>query len=126
MREEHLLPVHREIIVKLPDGTETDFKLKLQSTDSAEFHAVARRHAQNRLGREDRPSIDELAKDSAEQRAACIVGWTGLENAAGPIPYSREKAIELMSKPEYAYIQEQVEGFATQRANFFRQDEKTA
>ena len=48
-----------------------------------------------------------------------LLGWKGLEDDAGKeIPYSKEKAIELLSDPVYADFKELVLGLAGEQAVF--------
>jgi hypothetical protein len=126
MRIDQIFPVAQEIVVLMPDGSPTDMKLKLVGTDSKVFSTLIHEQLQRRVGRTDALSIQERNRESQEQAAAVIVGWSGLEDENGPIPYSKEKAIELMATPEYAFIREQVEGFAAKRTNFFRSGQQPA
>lgn len=133
MRLDELRPVGQELTIRYPngkkgwvDGEETDLKLSLVSADSKQFHAVVSRHAQDALSRAEELPIVERQHQTAEQIAACVVGWTGLEDSNGPIPYSHQKAIELMLNPELAFIREQVESFVVKRANFFRASQGAA
>lgn len=128
MELEQLMPATADLHINLPngkygwvDGTPTGIVFKMVSTDSQQHDTVSRAHAKARLARADeKPSIDQLSKEAAEKFASCIVGWTGLTKDGVDIPYSPEKAIELMMYPQLEFIREQVGGFATTRAHFFR------
>jgi hypothetical protein len=115
-----LFPIARDLEIKMPDGTPTGIVLKVVGQDSKEFRNFAKRIASQVMSREDKVSVDELEKQGAEAVAACIVGWTSFLTNGEPLPYSPEKAIELMATPELAFVREQVEAYVTQRANFFR------
>lgn len=114
-----LFPIAQDLRVLFPDNTDTGVTLRVVGSDSSAFRAVAKKYAQKYLGAE-RPSVDEMDEQNAELCASCIVGWTGLTENGEDLPYSAAKALELMSKPELGFIREQVEGFISKRANFFR------
>jgi hypothetical protein len=112
--------------IKYPDGELTDISLKVISTDSKPFHAVVMRQTQEARDRETPFTVEQMAARSAEQLAACIVGWSGIEDADGQIPYSPEKAVEIMRTENLMFMREQVEGFVTKRTHFFRKIESKA
>jgi hypothetical protein len=129
MRYKNLLPTpSQELVIKYPDGerdwkdgTPSDLKLRLVSADSLNFHSVVTRQAQDALLKGDELSILERQRNVAEQIASCIIGWEGLEDDNDvPIPYSKERATELILNPELTYIREQVDAFVAKRSNFFR------
>jgi len=121
-----LFPVAQELTILLPDGTPTDIKLKLVGQDSTQFRTVAKKFAKQMLNNEGKPDIDVLEAQNAELSAACIVGWSGLTENDAEVPYSPQKAQELMALPQLAFIREQVEGYVAKRTNFFRPGEKAA
>jgi hypothetical protein len=59
--------------------------------------------------------------------AAAVKGWEGLEDDNDqPVPYSPEKALEVLSLPEMLDVRRQVQQFASVRANFFRGENSAA
>jgi hypothetical protein len=120
-----LFPIAQDLRVLFPDGTDTGVTLRVIGSDSSKFRAVAKKYAQLSLGKEH-PTVDEMDNQNAELCAVCVVGWTGLTENGEELPYSQEKALELMRKPELTFIREQVEGFVSKRANFFRKSKGPA
>ena len=115
-----LFPIAQDLPIHLPDGSATDIVFKVVGQDSKQFHEVARRHFQALVEAKEKPSIDKQAQDNAELLAATVVGWDNLTSNGEPIPYSREKAIELLANPELSFLREQVEAYVTKRTHFFR------
>lgn len=121
MRVNEMLPVVKQLEIKMPDGSNTGVVLTVVGQDSVQFRSMARKLASSMTTRKDRPSIDELEQQNAELIATCIVGWTGLEDEEGnPLPYSHEEALKLMTNPGLHFMRDQVEEFAKERTNFFR------
>jgi hypothetical protein len=120
MQLQNLFPTAADLPITFPDGTATGIVLKLVGQDSKQFRDVAKRMAGSMLGQQDKPDVEALDKQGAELAAACIVGWSGIDDGDSSLPYSSAKAIELMSMPELTFIRQQVEGFVSQRTNFFR------
>lgn len=117
MKLTELSPRGQDLPIRWPDSDEeTGIVFKVVSADSKQFFNVVTKHAQEALGREKELPIPERQKQTAEQVAACIVGWTGIDD----LTYSPENAVALMENPEYAFIREQVEGYVVKRSNFFR------
>lgn len=112
--------------ITYPDGSPSGLVLQVVGQDSKAFREVAKKFAKQMLGTDARPDIDHLEQQNGELIAACIVGWSGLDDATGSVPYSADKAVELMLTPELSFIREQVEGFAGKRTNFFRAGQETA
>lgn len=125
MKINQLLPTAQDFPITLPDGENSGIVLKLISLDAPAPRSVARTYAQNFVG--TKPTIEALEQQNGEVVAACIVGWSGLEDETGaPLPYSAEKAKELMCNSELAFVREQVESFISKRVNFFRREPGTA
>ncbi|MEJ7929845.1 hypothetical protein WG922_07665 [Ramlibacter sp. AN1015] len=118
----NLLPKAQPLEVIMPDGSPSGIVLQVVGHDSAQFTATAKKWANVMLEKEDgaKTNIDELEKQNADLVASFIVGWTGLEENGAPLPYSHEKAVQLMSMPELKFVRERVEAFASKRTNFFR------
>lgn len=118
-----LLPVVGKLNIKLPNGQDTGIVFDVVGEDSAEYRKGAKVVAQM-FYTEERPSPDAHEKANNELFAGCVVGWTGLEQAGKPIPYTAEKALELLSNPKLTYIRQQVEEFVQKRTEFFRPSTK--
>lgn len=96
--------------------------IDLHSSDSA----VARRHnrevQKRRLNMRGRGSIspEELEAEAVDLLAALTAGW-GLVTLAGEpldVPFTPENARELYAAPALAWVREQADEFAANRANF--------
>ena len=115
MKLEQLLPSSQVLVVKDIDGNDTDFKIHLVGKDSKQFREASNKVTKSMIGKGS-DDQEVLMKANGELLAACIIGWEGLAD----IPYTPEKALEFMSMPEMQPVQEQVDAFVAQRANFFR------
>jgi len=127
MRIENLFPIAQDLAIVFPDGEETGITFSVITQDSKAFREVAKRYASQFMGSEVKPSLDVLELQNVELSVACIVGWSGIEGADGAaVPYTREKAQELLAQPELTFIREQVENFISKRARFFRKHQTPA
>lgn len=61
---------------------------------------------------------EEQEAERIERIAVCIAGWENVYEDGEPLDYTPENAARLVA--EYAVIADQVEAFATDRANFTR------
>lgn len=120
-----LLPVVGKLNIKLPNGQETGIVFDVVGEDSTEYRKGAKVVAQMFYS-DERPSADDHEKANNVLYAGCVVGWSGLEQDGKPMPYSPEKALELLSNPQLTYVRQQVEEFVQKRTEFFRQDKKQA
>lgn len=120
-----LFPITKDLVITTAQGDSTDLLFKVVGHDSKQFRAVAKKYAQQFLG-VDKIPVDELERQNAELLAACIIGWNNLTEGGVPVPYTHEKAVELMMTPELSFIREQVERYVAQRVNFFRRDTEEA
>lgn len=125
MRLDHLYPTSQSLVIKDGLGEETDIVLQVIGMESKPVREAAKRMHKSTIGRTEQ-DIDALEKGNAEVVAACITGWTGLENADGPVPYSHAKALELMMMPELTFMRAQVEEFVSERVRFFRKGDQAA
>lgn len=128
MKISQLLPKSQDLPINFPDGEPTGIVLKVVGQDSKQVREVTKRFALVMDGdTQTLERINQMEQRAAEIVAACIVGWSGLEDDdGGPLPYSTEKALELVSKPELAFIAEQVVRYAADRQNFFRRGKPEA
>lgn len=99
----------------------TGIILNLVGQDTKEFRDKVKQIAKfATLNKAKDLDIDMLEQQNLELVAACIVGWTGLEEDGIAIPFSTKKAFEIISDPAYSIVKEQVEVFVANRKNFFR------
>lgn len=116
-----LFPTKQTLRVVHPSIGETDWVLELVGQDSKEFSTLVLQKAQKLIDGAGPKSLEDRKKDNADLVIGCVVGWTGLIANGVEIPYSAEKAVELIGDPRMQWLCEQIEMFINQRANFFRQ-----
>lgn len=119
----NLKPKTRELTIVLPTGEPTDIVLTVVGADSKQFRETSLKWATKYFDGDKKTNPADILHSRCEQAAACIVGWKGLEEDGVPIPYSPEKALELMMMAELHFVVDQIEQFITERANFFRRSE---
>lgn len=121
MRINRMLPVVRQLEIKMPDGSVSGVVLSVVGQDSVQFRNMAKKFHAEMLTRKEKPTFDELEQHNAELIASCVVGWDGLEDDEGnPLGHSHNEAVKLMLNPGLAFMRDQVEEFAKERTNFFR------
>lgn len=126
MRIDQLFPIAQDLAILMPDGEPSGIVLKVISLDGSAPRAVARAYAQSVVGK-DSASIEEMEQHSYNVLAACVIGWSGVQDENGnELPFSQEKVRELFGKSELSFIREQVEAFVSKRAHFFRRSESKA
>ena len=62
------------------------------------------------------PSNEEIDRSACEMLAKCTVGWRGLEDDSGPVPFSYEAAFDIYMK--YPRIRDQINVAMADPANF--------
>ncbi len=91
---------------------EGTFEIKIARSNSPKFQTFFQKHARGKgrrflkgaaKGSLDSDSIEALKPVMKEAAARClIVDWRGLQEEDGSeIPYSEEKAVEILINPEY-------------------------
>lgn len=96
-----------EFNVILPDGTETDFKIKVRGENSPKVDAFRRKEyaemdirerAAKRANKKeaDPQTITELLEKIDRAAANRVISWSGLKEDGVEIPYSEETAERLM------------------------------
>lgn len=123
-----LFPVAQDVKIILPNGEETDITIKVVGQDSKQFREVSKKWASEIMNAERTKKFDpELyERQQLEICLACITGWAGLQEDDVEIPFSQEKAKELLAMPELSFIRDQLSGFIAERGNFFRPRQKAA
>lgn len=115
-----------EFKVVLPDGTQTDAKIKVRGEASPVVRAFGRKIYQEQQMRDkiakrkgnnaDDQSIEDLEEIASRAAAVRIISWTGLTEGGVPVQYSKENAERIMS--EYPYLRELVLGESNDVLNF--------
>lgn len=104
-----------EFTVVLPDGTETDAKIKVRGNNSPVVKAFGRKtfkeyqmreQRSKRTGKEDELSLDEAEEFAARAAAVRVIGWSGIAEEGKEIVFSKEEAERIFLN--YPFIREQV------------------
>lgn len=97
--------------------------IRVLGPDSSVYRRLTRQQVQKRFERAQRQqnitadAYAEAEADAVEILVACTVGWRGiLGKDKEPVPFSKEAARKLYE--DYPAIREQVDSFASSRANF--------
>lgn len=112
-----LLPTANDMQLNHPTMGPIEVFINLVSTDSAPFRQKSLALMKKRQTSET-PDAEQMVNDNAELTAACITGWSP-DSAFGGA-YSNALAVELLLKPEFGWIREQIDTFVKERRNFFR------
>lgn len=64
---------------------------------------------------------DILRRRKARLAVAAVTGWSNFVFGGHEMPYSADKATEIFSQPDFAWIVDQVQRFGGDRGNFFPQ-----
>lgn len=122
MKITQLYPSTQQMEVILPNNDVTGIKLTLQGQDTKAFRDAAKAFATKQMERKEKTvDLDNLEKQRVELAVVCLVDWEGIQDEDDTdLPFTKAKAKELLSKPELAFIVEQIEEFVTLRGNFFR------
>lgn len=123
-----LLPNVAKMELTHPTLGATGITLSLIGQDTKVFRDKAKIIAKSMVGKTSKDiDIDVMERQNLELAASCIVGWTGIQDDDGnELPYSPDKAFELMTDPGLRFLREQVEEFIAERKNFFRVSGETA
>lgn len=105
-----------EFNIILPDGTETDAKIKVRGRNSPVVKTHARKvfkelqmkeQAARRRGKEAEDLSLEEAEELAVRNAVVrIISWSGIAEDGKEIAFSKEEAERILTK--YTFIREQV------------------
>lgn len=105
-----------EFTVTLPDGTETDAKIKVRGSASKTVKDYGRQmyremqikeeQARRRGKPLEQPTLEELEEKAAASAAIRVISWKGLGEDGTEIPFSKENAERLFKK--YPFIRDQV------------------
>ena len=104
-----------EFELKLPTGADSGAKFKVIGSQSATIRNYNKRKFQEyqqrqqiakRKGREDEISLDEAEEMAVDNALVRLVGWSGVTEKGKDVPFSKEKAREILK--QHAWIREQV------------------
>ena len=111
--------------LKLPDGTDSGAKLTIIGDLSPTVKNYSRRKFQEyqqrqaiarRKNKEEELSLDEAQEMAVEAALVRLIGWDNVTEKGTAVPFSKEKARELLTK--YDFIREQVMNEAADVSNF--------
>jgi hypothetical protein len=118
--------------LKLPTGVDSGAKLTIIGDMSKAVKAFQRKKYQEyqqrqatakRKGREDEINLDEAEDAAIEAALVRLIGWEGIESGGKPVPFSKDKAAEILR--EHSWIREEilkesadVVNFAAKTSNF--------
>lgn len=105
-----------EFTLTLPDGTETDAKVKVRGSSAPAVRAHAKRvynemqmriQAARKRGKEpEEISIEEAEQMAAKNAAVRVIGWSGVGENGKEIEFTPAEAERLFAK--YPFFREQV------------------
>jgi hypothetical protein len=115
-----------EFTVVLPDGTETDAKIKVRGSNSPkvkDFYRKAftemqmKESAAKRRGKEADPmSLDESEDFAVRSSAVRIISWSNFEEDGKPVVFSKAEAERMMQA--YPFLREIVTKESEEITNF--------
>ena len=115
-----------EFTVVLPDGTETDAKIKVRGSNSPkvkDFYRKAfnemqiKESAAKRRGKEPEPmSLDESEDFAVRSSAVRIISWANIEEDGKPVVFSKDEAERMMKT--YPFLRELVTKESEEITNF--------
>lgn len=115
-----------EFNVVLPDGTETDAKIKVRGSNSPrvkDFYRTAfsqmqmKEQAAKRRGKEVEPmTIQESEEFAIRSSALRIISWQGLEEDGKEVVFSRDEAERMMTA--YPFLRDIVTRESEELLNF--------
>lgn len=100
-------------------GQPTDMKVTLIGTESKPFREAVYRLSREQMARKDASDVEQAERDTVRLLAACVVGWENVTDNGVPVPCTPDAAFELLFNPEFKFIREQVDAFASVSENFF-------
>lgn len=101
------------------DGESTGAKLSVMGFDAPAMIAAAREFDREMAGKETKIEADEMMRmRRAHLTIAAVTGWSNFGVGEANAKYSKDKAREWFSDPEYQWICEQVCRFGAARRNF--------
>lgn len=123
----------QEVELIMQDGTKTGIFFELVGQDSKKYKDFDRQLAIKQLKKmADKKgnisfnaskldeTLNEREKNKVEQAAVCIVGWKNVKENDKQIPYSHEKAVELLSIEGMDWVVDFINEYTSDRVNFIK------
>lgn len=112
------------VVIEIPDpstGAPTGFKVKILGKDSDAYRKVESEQRERAIRAANttgtfRVSPEVIENNALELILASVIGWEGLEDENGPVPFSREKLRETLV--EYPYLREVLDRNIADRSLF--------
>lgn len=104
-----------EFELKLPTGADSGAKLQVIGGQSSTIRNYNKRKYQEyqqrqqiakRKGKDDELSLDEAEDLAIENAAVRLVGWSGIQEKGKEVPFTKEKANEILK--QHPWIREQI------------------
>lgn len=103
-----------EFAVKLPDGSPTDFFVKVRGTHSSKVKAFSKKvfnqlqlkeQQAKRKNKENEFSLDEAEDMAIDSAVLRIISWRGLEEDGKEVPFNEETARRIMRELDWVRAQ---------------------
>lgn len=117
-----------EFAVELPDGTKTDFKIKVRGSMSKvvrdfqrktfEEYQIKERMAKKRKQEVEEESLAELEDRAVKNAIVRIISWSGLADGGKEVKFTKEAAEKILK--EHYWIRTQVIDNSDDVSNFRR------
>ncbi len=94
----------------------------LHGHDSEQYKRHARKFLNERMNAGKKNlKVEQVEREAVEQLVGLTAGWKNIVLNGEELEYSTDKAREIYADPRYSWLRDQVESFASDRANFLPQ-----
>lgn len=90
--------------------------------DSEAYSKAATQYIERRVNNTVDWTLEQSKEENKTLAAACIVGWE--DNGFFTTPWSKEEALDLMTRPENVWLVVQILDFLSDRNHFFTKNSK--
>lgn len=112
-------PVTQDVL-QTEDGVDIHWHVVGQdSVEYMEAQEALLKRLQDRKDEADKLAARDYKVEAGIQLAHLVKGWDEEFDSAMGGPFSEEYVAELLSNPDYTWIQEQLDAFVRTRRNFF-------
>lgn len=98
---------------------ETDVTVTIVGKDSPTYRNCIKRLANIELSKDGEKRAAELESLEAQLLASAIRGWSGLTENGKELPFSYDKAVEILSNPAFNSLASQINEKINDRTLFF-------
>jgi hypothetical protein len=109
------------VIINPKTLEESEVKIRLAGIDSSYYRNQIKLRAEQQLSKGQKKAttidMDKSELEGCKLLAACTLGWSGIEENGKAIEFTYENAVDLYMR--YKFLQQQVDRFVGDRANFF-------